>query len=243
MRQWNRLQETTEVVGDVKTSMKKMSLMDFAQRTICIPRSGTYHLSFGHKSYAIFLHMAGGGGGGGLGLSGSQFYGGAGGGAGATMSKRPITIVSGATGILFRVILGKGGEGGEDGGETLVGITWVGGGGGGGTEEQIFRCAGGKAGGSGSQNVGGQGGISTYLKTVFSGENGEDWQVTLPSQGSAAGGKGGDNFFSGGGLGGLSAGNENIRGLDGTAGSGGGGSSIGATQAGKGGRGFVNLEW
>ena len=203
-------------------------------------------------SSVLFVTMIGGGGAGGVGyIEGIYYYSGGGGGAGACYVKKPIEINKGDTVI---VKVGKGGVYNDFHGEdTYIKIVHIN------KKTTIVIARGGKNGhpykyGDKMTN-GGEGGVS--LNKCFSGDNGMNGKITIPSQYAVCGGDGanshyynggygGGNYFNTGGEGGNS---EILIGEDGKYGSGGGGSAPkfeikdDAKISGNGGNGFVLIEW
>lgn len=178
----------------------------------------------------IYITAVGGGGSGGIGKvseNGTTYYSGGGGGSGACIIKRPYSVVAGA---IISVTIGHGGDAKMDkhGQDTVITITS------GGKTETIIVCGG----SNGNPNCvngddcvnGGIGGKSDV--PLFSGSNGQDGLISIPSMPSViggngggsifySGGQGGSNYFGNGGNGGNSS---NLSGSDGRFGSGGGGS-------------------
>ena len=206
----------------------------------------------------VTITMVGGGGAGGSGcMKNGIFYGGGGGGAGGSCLKKPVIIVNPAREeITIKTRIGKGGVvDSPDGGDTSVCIH-VG-------SKLIFKhtAHGGKRGGSlDTNNEGGRGGACA-TNEMFGGYNGQKGSVSLSSVGKMFGGRGGNSAFEEGGLGGYQSNDfktnddmdgyehpdnsKNPQGQDGVMGSGGGGSvpGIESDKIGKGGDGFVIVEF
>lgn len=158
------------------------------------------------------VHLVGGGGAGGEGrVIGEIFYSGGGGGSGFEVQSS-ITKPAGQIWILD-IIIGKESE------STLVRST---------NSVVFLEARPGETGGSGENNFGGAGGRS-----------GGDGAFSFASMPPPRGGNGADATTGDGGLGGLQPGNDNVAGLNGKYGSGGGGSSVGTSSVGKGGSGIV----
>lgn len=233
----------------------------------------------------IFVTMVGGGGAGGLGyVSGSYYYAGGGGGAGACIIKKPIEIEENT---IIKITIGKGGSllDNIDGQNTIVEIitpnktyTIIATGGTNGNPKKTDSVINSNAptyltpSSSTYINVSGGKGGNSDLASFLKGSDGENGNVSIPSQamaiggngGSSAlykggngggyrdsnsmhkGGNGGGNYFSSGGTGGTV---DNMMGEDGKYGSGGGGCcprvKIDFTQklSGDGGNGMVLIEW
>jgi len=190
----------------------------------------------------LFVSMVGAGGAGGLSYNGSMFYGGGGAGAGASFVKYTISLPTNVNLAKCTATIGQGGvTSGADGGDTTLRIVFM-------TDdgdqpEIILTAKGGKRGGStDTDNQGGAGGLSNHI-IMFNGENGEDGEITIPSIGTANGGNGGNSFFALGGTGGLNGTNTGLKGQDGKLGGGGGGSALGTNDIGKGGNGFIHIEF
>lgn len=218
--------------------------------------------SFEDKEYTfpgnigcITITMVGGGGAGGTGcMKNGIIYSGGGGGAGGSCLKKPVIIVNPSReDIKIRTRIGRGGTiDSPDGGDTIVTI-YVG-------SKIIFKhtANGGKRGGcSDINNKGGKGG-SCATNEMFGGYDGQQGSITLSSIGKLFGGRGGNSAFEEGGLGGYQSSvnknsdvdgydnpdnSKNPCGQDGVMGSGGGGSAIGSQDVGKGGDGFVIVEF
>lgn len=196
----------------------------------------------------IFCTMIAGGGAGGLGhIKNHYYYSGGGGGAGACYIKKPIKV---RKGNILKIKVGAGGSlnSGQHGEDSWIEIG-----------EQIILVKGGENGNptinyEGQVN-GGKGGNNDY--EICSGRDGNPGQISIPSNISAIGGNGANSIFFNGGQGGGnyfnnggSGGNINyIIGIDGSYGSGGGGScpsskiDLNNKLSGNGGNGFVLLEW
>lgn len=219
--------------------------------------------SFENDSYTIPANIAcititisGGGGSGGSGtIKNGIFYGGGGGGAGGACLKKPICIANpNNEPVVVKTIIGKGGNPLSPDGENTIVNVYVG-------SKIIFKhiAHGGKRGGhTDSNNKGGKGG-SCSTNEMFGGYDGLQGSVSLSGVGKVFGGRGGNSAFEEGGLGGNQTnpfktetedGHEcktndcNPQGMNGSMGSGGGGSvpGIDPLLIGLGGDGFVIIE-
>lgn len=173
----------------------------------------------------ILITMVGGGGAGGIGyINNIYYYGGGGGGSGSFIVNKPVQITAGT--IIYTTV----GEGGDisvqrDGGTSTVVILDPSG-----HTETIIVC-GGKNGHptnpSDTSVLGGVGGSCDGC-IITRGIDGDPGTVSVPSQISAIGGKGGCSNFDSGGAGGGTYSIDNtivLIGADGKLGSGGGGSA------------------
>jgi hypothetical protein len=236
--------------------------------------SNTSHQYMFECDKIIFITMVGGGGAGGIGyVNGMYYFSGSGGGSGSCLLKKPVKVQKGT---IINIQVGSGGcsNNDRDGGYSSIEIISPCG------NKDKYICAGGKCGNSfiitdqnhTGENIfvlntnlcvniennvdGGKGAIIT-CNILLSGCDGQDGQVTVPSQFRAvggtggnsmfnAGGKGGGNYFNEGGLGGLET---DVIGKDGESGSGGGGSAPrlifpkNTQLSGCGGTGFVLIEF
>lgn len=195
--------------------------------------------------------LIGGGGSGGIGyVDGMTYYAGGGGGGGAIIVNYPINIKSIKS---LTVVIGKGGTRGNNGGDTIVNITYING-----CKKKIVS-GGGCSGMPNSCNrkntsmVGGLGGKHPFLPHL-NGYPGLTGCVALPSQmscrhGASAygiGGNGGASHYREGGHGGNMC---KLSGYNGRFGSGGGGSCPKSSvtendfMVGRGGDGFVLLTY
>jgi hypothetical protein len=208
----------------------------------------------------IFITMVGAGGAGGSGyIENDNAYSGGGGGAGETVHKY-ILSMKGSTGKLF-VTAGLGGDNVRpDGSDSSVEVEMID------SHRRIVTASGGH-GANTNPNLGGQGSCNKLHDFeqsdrversdrigLFSGKNGSDGQIQFASDPmSIQGGKGGNSYFAAGGCGGYSHYIKdtlektvlNPQGEDGSFGSGGGGSAPGLSKdlVGKGGHGFVLIEY
>ena len=193
----------------------------------------------------VFITMVGGGGAGGIGyINNIYYYGGGGGGSGSFIVNKPIQVVAGT--IIYTTV----GEGGDisvprNGGSSTVIILDPSG-----NTETIIVC-GGKNGHpsdpSDTSVLGGAGGSCDGC-IITKGIDGDPGTISVPSQISAIGGKGGCSNFDSGGAGGGTYSIENsviLIGEDGRLGSGGGGSAprmlIEGKLSGYGGNGIIIL--
>lgn len=216
-----------------------------------------------HDIKFIYLTGIAGGGSGGVGCIKDMFYySGGGGGAGSCIINKPVSVIKGT---IITFTIGKGGYC-SDGGDTIINIKYPDG------KMEIIILNGGKKAEPfiemcpyTTENInniniqisvsGGKGGISTLC--TFSGKDGEDGNISVPSylaieSGNGAcshfykGGEGGSNYFSKGGIGGVI---NALIGQDGIMGSGGGGSApksiieINEKITGRGGNGMLIIEW
>jgi len=200
----------------------------------------------------VFVTLVGGGGAGSSGMAGGQVIrrSGSGGGAGETIHRRIISLY-GCTGKLI-ITAGAGGDSSSpNGGYTSVEPEMI-------DHSRSPIVAHGGLGGSISESfsTGGEGAKSeTYkMASVFDGQDGQDGQEQdLPGPVSIQGGSGGSSYFAQGGFGGyahyvkdaLEKTVPSPKGQDGSFGSGGGGSipGISSSMIGKGGHGFVIVEY
>lgn len=200
-----------------------------------------------------FLTMVGGGGAGGIGfVKGMYYYSAGGGGAGACYIKKPIEVQKGA---IINIKVGKGGciTNNTNGEDSYVEIIHING------KKEVIIANGGK---NGFPSMilddaikGGDGGES--INHCLSGNSGNPGKISIPSRYVAMGGDGASSHFYKGGAGGGNyfakggnGGNESIiLGLDGSFGSGGGGSAprmqlnMEEILSGNGGNGMVMIEW
>lgn len=204
----------------------------------------------------VTVTMVGGGGAGGTGsVKNGILYGGGGGGAGGSCLKKPVIIINLAReDITIKTTIGIGGNSeSPDGTDTTVCIS-VG-------EKIVFKhtAHGGKRGGNTENNKGGKGG-GCGTNEMFGGYDGQQGSVTVSNVGKTFGGRGGNSAFEEGGFGGYQSNtfktddidgykhpdnSTNPQGQDGVMGSGGGGSvpGIDPLLVGKGGNGFVIIEF
>jgi hypothetical protein len=207
-----------------------------------------------HDIQFIYITMVAGGGAGGIGYyENMYYYSGGGGGSGACLIKKPINVIENT---IINITVGKGSDVRYDfcGGDTIIELIYPC------LKTEIIKVNGGQ-----NSNTletyknkiikGGKGGDG-YNK-CFSGNNGEDGIISVPSFVSANGGNGGGSVFCNGGTGGgnyVSLGGEggnihNLIGSNGKFGSGGGGScpriliDKNNQLSGNGGNGFVIIEW
>lgn len=201
----------------------------------------------------LLVSMVGGGGcGGNSTVNGNFLYGGGGGGSGGGYLKKPIPITHNHLRTTIRIKIGKGGSySNPDGGDTILSIY------NGDKLTKEFIGRGGK-GAIGRFNKGGDG--AAGFSDLLTGSQGNSGAAALTtSKTRITGGNGASSLFSKGGLGGyqdiLSTDTEkdfinptnkdNPKGMDGSQGSGGGGSADGIdpTLVGKGGDGFIIIEY
>lgn len=197
----------------------------------------TYFNQKGKNNYMLIIpkcvtkfnmKITAGGGAGGIGdLKDGIFYSGGGGGAGETLN-RNINKPKGKEWVLL-IIVGRGGKSPSEDGEYSAVIL----------DKQgvLFSSKPGKGGGSGINNYGGLSGNRSLTS------NGLPGSFTYPSQSSPKGGKGGKSKYKLGGRGGYTHGNEKNEGEDGQCGSGGGGSTVGTPKSGKGGCGYITINY
>lgn len=197
----------------------------------------------------LFITLVGAGGAGGLGyISNNYYYSGGGGGSGAYARRIPIDVVPGH---IVHINIGKGGDLSKnlDGEESYIEIVNNGG-----HVMKKISVNGGKNGHPRSQDdtsiEGGDPGVN--IGAIYrNGDKGNSGSITLPSQSNVFGGNGADSGFANGGLGGGHLIDNNIEfiGMDGSFGSGGGGSAprtnIDLTQklSGNGGDGYIMIEF
>ena len=199
----------------------------------------------------IFVTMVAGGGAGGIGfIDNHYYYAGGGGGAGSCMIGVPLDVKKGA---ILKIRVGKGGNSASniDGQNSTVEVL------NGDEVETTLTAYGGKNGKPNRESnglfvkklEGGKGG-NTDLASFTKGNNGENGNISIPSQSPAVAGSGGSSAFSVGGKGGGFKGFEhNLIGSDGKFGSGGGGScprvviDTSKKVSGSGGDGMVKIEW
>lgn len=234
------------ILGKSGSQAIQNSIYSFENDTYSIPQSVS----------CITVTMSGGGGCGGSGtIKNGIFYSGGGGGAGGACLKKPICISNPLNEIVsVKTIIGKGGTPLSPDGENTIVNVCVG-------SKIIFKhiAHGGKRGGyTDSNNKGGKGG-SCSTNEMFGGYDGLQGSVSLSGVGKVFGGRGGNSAFEEGGLGGnqinpFNLQNEdgyecknndsNPQGMNGSMGSGGGGSvpGIDPLLIGLGGDGFVIIE-
>jgi len=219
--------------------------------------SKTHCITYDYEDSIVFITMVGGGGAGGIGqINGLYYLSGGGGGSGASYIKKPIFIKKGSK-IMAKV--GSGGKSNinENGSDSILTIVYP--------CNKICKIIA-KGGYNGYPTIDnktsikcGKGGVS-LLNKCFSGSDGQDGMMTIPSQIQSIGGNGGNSHFYDGGIGGQNyfeygensdnTSNEvNLIGHDGYFGSGGGGScprgniDYNYKLSGDGGNGYIYLEW
>lgn len=220
--------ESNEIV---KMSELRDSVKD--NRLIFVDTTKTHMMTIDYDIDVVFVTMVGGGGAGGIGtVKNLMYYSGGGGGGAAVCIKKPVCVKKG---YVLKITVGKGGTlGDEDGSPSYIEIiNCIG-------VSEILLVEGGKTGHPtldeiNNQNEtvdGGCGGVSC-LADSLSGADGEDGNITVPSQTVVNGGNGGNsivykggngggNMYSKGGIGGNTV---TLVGESGKFGSGGGGSA------------------
>lgn len=184
----------------------------------------------------LFITMVAGGGSGGLGTIRNNFmYSGGGGGGGGGQMKLPVKLIRENKDDEIKLVcnIGKGGDSNNrDGGDTIIDIY----------RNNIFietyKVTGGKAGGDGSLNEGGEPGIG--INYIYNGCKGEKGSINLSSH-VPLGGKGGSSVYFNGGKGMSYDIRETL--CDGKYGGGAGGSIPHIERVNKGGDGIIILEY
>jgi hypothetical protein len=197
-------------------------------KNIYLPGPATAFFQVPEGLETIFVTMSGGGG---AGTPGSETEPGVGGGAAEAVSRRALSVVGGTGQLLLSA--GRGGENGylPDGTESFVEVLMKDG------SRRVLEAKGGLTGTEATKGAGL--GASSHFHTTFSGQNGNRPHSAIEA------GAGGNSYFSSGGSGGGShyeTGKLCSKGQDGSFGSGGGGSLAGSLP-GKGGSGFIVIEY
>lgn len=201
-----------------------------------------YRYTINRPINIIYVTMIGGGGAGGIGHLDGYYYSGGGGGAGACFFRKPFPIVKGC---VLNITVGMGGDisKNEHGQPSYIEIIYPDG------NNKTLSVEGGKNGKSdntlNTDVSGGHGGKSEFV-SIYDGNKGENGQQGLPSFASVYGGKGGSSMLSHGGKGGTE---DNLIGIDGIFGGGGGGSvpriltNMKGKLSGNGGSGLIIIEF
>jgi len=258
----DELNNLYELIGNNSSNSSPVQYYDISPaKTIFTCTNQIHQIVIDKDIDFIFVTIIAGGGAGGIGfIRNMYYYSGGGGGAGSCFIKKPVSVKKNYT---LRIKVGKGGDimQNKNGEHSYVKVY-----------NQCGKCeykvfvSGGKNGypsysmiTSNVEHVsvcGGYGGEN--CNSCFSGNNGCDGKISIPSQfvssgGNGAcshfyeGGDGGGNYFNCGGSGGVYS--DKICGQDGKYGSGGGGSAPKMNinphtqNSGNGGDGMVMIEW